>query len=119
MRIRPDYWQSVYTGSTEVTLTDQKRSYEVVATTECHDPAAWAPVPVPAAAFEEASGVRVAFVDGVRRIDMHGIVDGLPPFYGVFGSVAAGCMQMCGSHAHEVASSLCDEEVRRYFGIGL
>lgn len=115
MRIRPDYWQSVYTGSTEVTLTDQKRSYEVVATTECHDPAAWAPVPVPAAAFEEASGVRVAFVDGVRRIDMHGIVDGLPPFYGVFGSVAAGCMQMCGSHVHEVASSLCDEEVRRYF----
>lgn len=115
MKIRPDYWQSVYTGSTEVTLTDQKRSYEVVATTECHDLDHWPAVRVPDAAFAEVETVRVAFVDGVRRIDMHGVVDGNPPYYGVFGSVAAGCMQMCGARAHDVAQALCDESVRHYF----
>jgi hypothetical protein len=114
-RIRPDYWQSVYTGSTEVALTDQKRSYEVVPTTECRDLDHWAAVRVSDAAFAEVDTVRVAFVDGVRRIDMHGIIDGNPPYYGVFGSVAAGCMQMCGSHAHDVTDALCDEAVRHYF----
>ena len=114
-RIRPDYWQSVYTGSTEVSLTDQKRSYEVVPTTECRDLDHWATVRVPDTAFAEVDTVRVAFVDGVRRIDMHGIIDGNPPYYGVFGSVAAGCMQMCGSHAHDVTEALCDEAVRHYF----
>jgi len=115
MRIRPDYWQSVYTGSTEVTLTEQKRSYEVVPTTECHDLDHWAPVCIPDAAFAEVETVRVAFVDGVRRIDMHGIIDGNPPYYGVFGSVAAGCMLMHGSRAHDVAEALRDETVRHYF----
>ncbi|MHB8071784.1 MAG: DNA double-strand break repair nuclease NurA [Candidatus Cryosericum sp.] len=115
MRIRPDLWQSVYTGSSEVELTDQKRSYKVVATTECHDLGHWAAVPVPDTAFTEVNSVRVAFVDGVRRIDMHGIVDGNPPYYGVFGSVAAGCMRMCGSNAHDVGEALCNEEVRHYF----
>ena len=115
MNIRPDYWQSVYTGSTEVSLTDQKRSYEVVPTIECRDLDHWAAVRVPDAAFAEVDTVRVAFVDGVRRIDMHGIIDGNPPYYGVFGSVAAGCMQMCGSRAHDVTEALCDEAVRHYF----
>lgn len=115
MIIRPDYWKSVYTGSTEVTLTDQKRSYKVVPTIECHDLGNWAAVPVPGAAFAEAETVRVAFVDGVRRIDMHGIIDGNPPYYGVFGSVAAGCMQMHGSRAHDTTEALCDEAVRHYF----
>lgn len=115
MNIRPDYWQSVYTGSTEVALTDEKRSYKVVPTIECHDLGHWAPIRVPDTAFAEVDTVRVAFVDGVRRIDMHGIIDGNPPYYGVFGSVAAGCMQMCGSHAHDVTQALCDEAVRHYF----
>jgi len=115
IRIRPDLWQSVYTGSTEVELTDQQGSYTVVATTECHDLEHWNAIPVPNAAFDEAAAARVAFVDGVRRIDMHGVIDGNPPFYGVFGSVAAGCMQMSGAHAHDTAGALRDEEVRRYF----
>lgn len=115
MRIRPDYWQSVYTGSTEVTLTEQKRSYEVMSTTECRDLDHWTAVRVPATAFAEVETVRLAFVDGVRRIDMHGIVDGNPPYYGVFGSVAAGCMLMHGSQVHDVAQALHDETVRHYF----
>lgn len=115
IQIRPDLWQSVYTGSSEVELTDQKRSYEVVATSECHDLGHWAAVRIPDAAFAEVDSVRVAFVDGVRRIDMHGIIDGNPPYYGVFGSVAAGCMEMCGSHAHDVGTALCDEDVRHFF----
>jgi hypothetical protein len=113
--IRPDLWQSVYTGSTEVELTDQKRSYEVVATTECHDLDHWSAVRVPDTAFAEVATARVAFVDGVRRIDMHGVVDGNPPSYGVFGSVAAGCMQMCGAHAHDTTDALCGEVVKHYF----
>jgi hypothetical protein len=115
IQIRPDLWQSVYTGSSEVELTDQKRSYEVVATTECHDLGHWAAIRIPDTSFAEVATVRVAFVDGVRRIDMHGIIDGNPPYYGVFGSVAAGCMVMCGSHAHDTSSALCDEDVRHFF----
>ncbi|MFZ2413090.1 MAG: hypothetical protein WAW16_02555 [Candidatus Cryosericum sp.] len=115
MHIRPDLWQSVYTGSTEVELTDQKRSYKVVATTECHDLGHWNAIRVPDAAFAEVAGACVAFVDGVRRIDMHGVIDGNPPYYGVFGSVAAGCMQMSGAHAHDTMSALRGEVVKHYF----
>jgi hypothetical protein len=115
MKIRPDLWQSVYTGSTEVELTDQKSLGEVVATTECQDLSHWSAVRIPDGAFAEVATACVAFVDGVRRIDMHGVVDGNPPYYGVFGSVAAGCMRMCGAHAHDTTDALQDEVVKHYF----
>lgn len=114
-RIRPDLWQSFYTGSMEVPLTEQKPSYSVLITTECHNIGEWKAVPIPDAARDEAASACVAFVDGVRRIDMHGVVEGNPPYYGVFGSVAAGCMRMNGVHPHDTGAALCDDEIRHYF----
>jgi hypothetical protein len=115
VHIRPDYWQSIYTGSTELDTAEQKRSYEVVATTECRDLARWAPIHIPDAVSSQLDTVCVAFVDGVRRVDMHGVIDGNPPYYGIFGSVAAGCMLMSGARTHATSDALCDEQVRRYF----
>ncbi len=115
MIIRPDYWQSIYSGSTQVEAAEQKRSYQVVATVECGDLARWAPHEIPGSVFELLPALPVAFVDGVRRIDLYGVIEGNPPSYGAFGSVAAGCMLMAGSGAQAVAQALQHVEVHRYF----
>ncbi|MCX5970062.1 MAG: hypothetical protein NTV14_00860 [Coprothermobacterota bacterium] len=90
MRIKPDYWQSFYSGALEPNEERSPGKYRVELDAEVE--------PSKFGAREVGSRLllrgAVAFVDGVRRIDLHAIVEDLPPHIGLFGSVATGAMVM-------------------------
>lgn len=92
MRIKPDYWQSFYSGALEPNEERSPGKYRVELDAEVE----------PSQFGAREGGGRhavplqgaVAFVDGVRRIDLHAMVEDLPPHIGLFGSVATGAMVM-------------------------
>ena len=109
MRIKPDLWQSAYSGAVE-TASEAPHKYQVQVDVE--SPAGrfgCVPIPLP------ASIGAVAFVDGTPRVEMHATVDGEVPRFGLFGAVAWGALRMEGAHPHDVLSSLMDLQVFRYF----
>ena len=109
MRIKPDLWQSAYSGAVE-TAAEAPRKYQVQVDVE--SPAGCfgcVPILLPAPIGA------VAFVDGTPRVEMHATVDGEVPRFGLFGAVAWGALRMEGTRPHDLLSSLMDLQVFRYF----
>ncbi len=113
MRIKPDYWQSFYSGALEANEERSPGKYHVELDAEVELSKFGAKEVEPHAG--RLLGGAVAFVDGVRRIDLHAMVEDLPPQIGLFGSVATGAMVMKSGRTSSLQEALCHVQVSRLF----
>lgn len=113
MRIKPDYWQSFYSGALEPNEERSPGKYRVELDAEV-DPLKFGAREVEPRAGLNRGGA-VAFVDGVRRIDLHAMVENLPPRIGLFGSVATGAMVMEDGRISSLQEALRHVQVSRLF----
>jgi hypothetical protein len=111
MKIRPDTWQSFYGGAVEPGEERPQRKYTIELDVET-EAFRFGGCSVPP--FQVKENV-VAFVDGVRRVDLHAIVEGIPPRFGLFGSVATGALVMEGGKVRDLSLALREVRVGRFF----
>jgi hypothetical protein len=109
IRLRLDPWPGDYESALQIEEFDQAPGAEIDTTVET---GVWAGIP---AATNLAQPPRIAFVDGVRRIDARivGETSSGQPVYGMFGSLAAGVVQV-----EDRRASITQVSVRRYLILG-
>lgn len=108
IRLRLDPWPGDYDGALQIEEFDQTQTAEIDTEVET---SVWAVVP----SQDHGRPCRIAFIDGVRRIDARvlGESSSGQPVYGMFGSLAAGAVEVEANRAlvKQVA-------VRRYLILG-
>jgi len=108
MRLRLDPWPGDYDGALQIEEFDQTQTAEIDTEVET---SVWAGVPPQ----DRGRPCRIVFIDGVRRIDARvlGESSSGQPVYGMFGSLAAGAVEVEANRAlvKQVA-------VRRYLILG-
>jgi hypothetical protein len=113
MRIKPDYWQSFYSGAMEPNEERSPGAYRLELDAEVES-SRFGAKEVDFHAGRHLGGA-VAFVDGVRRIDLHAMVEDLPPHIGLFGSVATGAMILEEGRVSTLQEALHHVQVSRLF----
>lgn len=95
--VRLDPWQAEYGGALGIALSGAPEPTTADVDLDVERPFAdWSPITIGG----EPSGERIIFIDGVERLDARVLVRrGAERFYGVFGSYAAGWVEVAGGCA--------------------
>src|SRR5437867_822670 len=95
VRLRLDPWPGDYEGALQIEDFDQTPTAEIDTGVET---GLWAAVP---ATPDQPRPLRIAFIDGVRRIDARVLGESASgqPVYGMFGSLAVGAVEVEGNRA--------------------
>ena len=117
IKISPDLWESKYTGEFEANELSVKENKNISVSEKIErKDGIMEPVSLDINAYKSVN--KVAFIDGVQRIDMHATIEdnGLP-FQGIFSSSAAGYLTISPNSVNDINNCLADEMpiLRRYF----
>ena len=93
IRISPDLWESKYTGEFEANNVARENKKVTVDETIENKTGRMEPVTFAIEGYQALN--KIAFIDGVQRLDMHATIeDNGFPFQGIFSSNAAGYLMV-------------------------
>jgi hypothetical protein len=116
IRISPDLWESKYTGEFEANNVARENKRVTVDEKIENKAGAMEPVTFDIDGYKAMN--KIAFIDGVQRLDMHATIeDNGFPFQGIFSSNAAGYLMVNPNDVNSLSECFPEEMpiLRRYF----